>query len=661
MDRIASKIGSHQNGLDEQLQVHIPMPGLTSIPSALQSNAEHRRTKNRLSQRKRREQLRKKKKTLENVGEEQLQNGVEIPAALPHADSQILGFPWTTTKSPSQDDGVDACEPIEPTNFPNTKFYNLSADDLLHQHRKPPSDFGSTNEICSIASTEGLFSPPDAHFSALHIDNILEIEYLNNFLFNSGQISPIEQTSASGSPDEGYSKAFKTERRRRSSTQSDSLASTESILDNEWDYTAFVEKQANFDKAIMAPTTRIAPEVHQCNKNHIREPISSDRTLLRLMASLPDNTKAWLDRKIKEDFPEASNMPVKEEIGALRDMRHLSSHLDNKKRAFVAGMVTYLMQDENTRLLWQRDRELVEKWDRWENMWLIPYSSLPSSSLERDGDSEDGLLGQKEDRNYQPYKRDAPWCKPWFWIIHLAILSLYATVFFVALDGRPHQSLSQSYIESLPQSPAIEGLEWRHVSFRAEDQIQEFGRFVGKPSPDIDKAWHDLLNAENIVIEEKYMRALGRENLGVRIPDGEGYIGTLNVYHEIHCLKRIHQYMYPDYYFADFTSEEHEINQHCIDFLLQSAMCHGDVGLMTFEWVDGYRIPLANSTSHQCINWAKLDKWTKERTVDMMKPGWLIHPKMGKLSSVYVGNATNAVVSQVLHIPKEKVTSSERR
>lgn len=47
------------------------------------------------------------------------------------------------------------------------------------------------------------------------------------------------------------------------------------------------------------------------------------------------------------------------------------------------------------------------------------------------------------------------------------------------------------------------------------------------------------------------MKQLGRENIGVAVPDGEGFLGTLNVYHEIHCLKRIHQFMYPDYYFGE--------------------------------------------------------------------------------------------------------------
>ena len=59
-------------------------------------------------------------------------------------------------------------------------------------------------------------------------------------------------------------------------------------------------------------------------------------------------------------------------------------------------------------------------------------------------------------------------------------------------------------------------------------------------------------------------------------------------------------------------------------------MCHGDIGLITYEWHDDSLIPVANATSHQCVNWERLDRWTKERTVNMMKPGWLVHPTKGK-------------------------------
>lgn len=42
--------------------------------------------------------------------------------------------------------------------------------------------------------------------------------------------------------------------------------------------------------------------------------------------------------------------------------------------------------------------------------------------------------------------------------------------------------------------------------------------------------------AENIVIEPEVMKHYGREDLGVALPEGGGYIGTLNVYHELHCI-----------------------------------------------------------------------------------------------------------------------------
>jgi hypothetical protein len=79
----------------------------------------------------------------------------------------------------------------------------------------------------------------------------------------------------------------------------------------------------------------------------------------------------------------------------------------------------------------------------------------------------------------------------------------------------------------------------------------------------------------------------------------------------------------------------HKID-HCIDFLRQSAMCHADVGVITFQWSLDSRVPVANSTHHQCANWKKLDEWTKARTVDMMKPGWLIHPSKGMKQMIKV-------------------------
>ncbi len=64
--------------------------------------------------------------------------------------------------------------------------------------------------------------------------------------------------------------------------------------------------------------------------------------------------------------------------------------------------------------------------------------------------------------------------------------------------------------------------------------------------------------------------------------------------------------------------------------LRKSAMCHGDVGMVTYNWDPQTVKPKASATAHQCIDWQRLADWTADRTVDMFKPGYLVHPTLGK-------------------------------
>lgn len=69
--------------------------------------------------------------------------------------------------------------------------------------------------------------------------------------------------------------------------------------------------------------------------------------------------------------------------------------------------------------------------------------------------------------------------------------------------------------------------------------------------------------------------------------------------------------------------------EHCLNHLRKSAMCHGDVGMVTYRWGNDSRKPYAAATAHQCVDFEALTTWTNERTVDMFKPGLLIHPTLG--------------------------------
>ncbi|MCJ1251796.1 hypothetical protein MMC30_009034 [Trapelia coarctata] len=254
--------------------------------------------------------------------------------------------------------------------------------------------------------------------------------------------------------------------------------------------------------------------------------------------------------------------------------------------------------------------------------------SLSRSSVEVDSPgSQDGFL---EKLSPAPSRRS--FLRRWSSLIisHIVTAILYgALLYYVVTNERKH-ALNGPGIVFTPAREAVHYQEHRYVQ---GDRIQEHSIYSGPPSDELDLAWHNLLNDENIRLSDEVMRHYGREDIGVAIPEGGGFIGTLNVYHELHCIKRIHQYMYESHYFPAITPRQREMNrlhnEHCLDFLRQASMCHGDVGLITYEWSPHSRIPVANATTHECVDWTRLTKWTAENTVDMMKPGWLVHPTMG--------------------------------
>ncbi|XXH02046.1 hypothetical protein Hte_008411 [Hypoxylon texense] len=59
-------------------------------------------------------------------------------------------------------------------------------------------------------------------------------------------------------------------------------------------------------------------------------------------------------------------------------------------------------------------------------------------------------------------------------------------------------------------------------------------------------------------------------------------------------------------------------------------MCHADVSMVTFHWKPTSVFPSADFQNiHECANWDSLYEWQKERSVDLMKPGFLVHPQLG--------------------------------
>jgi hypothetical protein len=71
--------------------------------------------------------------------------------------------------------------------------------------------------------------------------------------------------------------------------------------------------------------------------------------------------------------------------------------------------------------------------------------------------------------------------------------------------------------------------------------------------------------------------------------------------------------------------------EHCLEQIRQSAICHGDVNVIGFTWLEDAQhdtlVPTMQfGSQHQCVNWDKLDRWAKARRLDLFDEELLAPP-----------------------------------
>jgi hypothetical protein len=94
------------------------------------------------------------------------------------------------------------------------------------------------------------------------------------------------------------------------------------------------------------------------------------------------------------------------------------------------------------------------------------------------------------------------------------------------------------------------------------------------------------------------MEELGRTGTydGIKLPECSGYLGTLNVYHNLHCLQEVHIWMYRDFYLPDMADNEFNTMlghvEHCLEGLRETIMCKADMSLVTLRWGKESSVPL---------------------------------------------------------------------
>ncbi|KAI1198161.1 hypothetical protein F5X97DRAFT_323731 [Nemania serpens] len=242
---------------------------------------------------------------------------------------------------------------------------------------------------------------------------------------------------------------------------------------------------------------------------------------------------------------------------------------------------------------------------------------MAPGSAEEDEDLSD--LGQLSNRRSSWTRSQKPR------MIHAAIIALLiiTNITFCVLwvKARPHersQYVSNCVRPQLIYSPATSAI--RYEKKRLWRDIDGPNPFTGKPRPEFDTAWRDIVAPITIKVSGSELESFSEGDSTIAFKDGSGYIAELGAYHELHCIKRVRRYLSLEHYYPNMSNEDRVREdahlEHCLEYWRESVMCRGDTTLGTFFWRDG--IPTSRVyTDNECVDWNALDHWARKRSVNM--------------------------------------------
>ncbi|KAI9640574.1 hypothetical protein NHQ30_010872 [Ciborinia camelliae] len=200
-------------------------------------------------------------------------------------------------------------------------------------------------------------------------------------------------------------------------------------------------------------------------------------------------------------------------------------------------------------------------------------------------------------------------------VLHIILIILYTIIAF-------------TFVYTKPFSPAQESVSYESVTINTP--LEDKNPFKGEPRQELEDAWYNILKYQNIRVTKEELDLINRTSVPLNDAQG-GYLANLDVFHELHCLNIIREHVYREFYpdQHSLTLQRQHVD-HCIDTLRQTAMCHADISLLTYTWIDDYRWPWPNfDIAHECRSWEKVLEWTKGRYVERLLGPIVRHPVLG--------------------------------
>ncbi|RCI13931.1 hypothetical protein L249_8162 [Ophiocordyceps polyrhachis-furcata BCC 54312] len=115
-----------------------------------------------------------------------------------------------------------------------------------------------------------------------------------------------------------------------------------------------------------------------------------------------------------------------------------------------------------------------------------------------------------------------------------------------------------------PDSISVKGRSWspanRFVEYEVDDRVVaihgEHSVYAGPPSTEQEKAWDALVQPTYFNLSRDELERTGEPADRIVEAVAGGYMASLGVYHEIHCLRELRYWIYRDKYHPNITNAE---------------------------------------------------------------------------------------------------------
>ncbi|KAJ3509500.1 hypothetical protein NLJ89_g5194 [Agrocybe chaxingu] len=228
------------------------------------------------------------------------------------------------------------------------------------------------------------------------------------------------------------------------------------------------------------------------------------------------------------------------------------------------------------------------------------------------------LRSEKQELAFEPLQR-LFWRRYGPWISHGVLL--FFAVLFMALWVHAESRVKPKHPI---YSPANVVADYNKELTTFNGTFEHSSIYRGHPNPQIDEAWERIsteVKPTSLTKEQLVKMGVKITPSKVRFPDedGGGYMATIEITHQLHCLNMLRKYVYHEYYEKfdpSFVDASPKTFHHCVEIIRQNLMCSADVAMITYEWVRGFRLPYPDfNTKHQCRNYQKILDWANDNAV----------------------------------------------